>query len=104
MRSSKGDTAQLQADAAGYGVIIEPHHIEPEHYGLWPEHAAGVDLFLRCMTQWRSVGEKLIGLDYGVVLQLASLYQVSDPAKTLEDLQVMELHAREKINKRLDQS
>ena len=104
MRSNKGDTAQLQADAAGYGVILEQHHVEPDQYGLWEEHAEVVDLFLRCMTQWRSVGEKLIGLDYGVVLQMASLYQVSDPAKTLEDLQVMELHARETINKRLEQS
>jgi hypothetical protein len=102
MRSSKGDTAQLQADAAAYGIILEPHHVEPEKYLLWPEHADAVDLFLRCMTQWRASGNGVIGLDYGVVLQLASLYGIRDPATTLEELQVMELHARDLINKQAE--
>lgn len=102
MRSSKGDTAQLQADAAAYGIILEPHHVEPEQYLLWPEHADAVDLFLRCMTQWRASGNGVIGLDYGVVLQLASLYGICDPATTLEELQVMELHARDLINKQAE--
>jgi hypothetical protein len=102
MRSSKGDTAQLQADAAAYGIILEPHHVEPEQYLLWPEHADAVDLFLRCMTQWRASGNGVIGLDYAVVLQLASLYGIRDPATTLEELQVMELHARDLINKQAE--
>lgn len=102
MRSSKGDTAQLQADAAAYGIILEPHHVEPEQYLLWPEHADAVDLFLRCMTQWRASGNGVIGLDYGVVLQLASLYGIRDPGTTLEELQVMELHARDLINKQAE--
>jgi hypothetical protein len=102
MRSSKGDTAQLQADAAAYGIILEPHHVEPEKYPLWPEHADAVDLFLRCMTQWRASGNGVIGLDYGVVLQLASLYGIRDPGATLEELQVMELHARDLINKQAE--
>jgi hypothetical protein len=102
MRSSKGDTAQLQADAAAYGIILEPHHVEPEQYPLWPEHADAVDLFLRCMTQWRAAGNGVIGLDYGVVLQLASLYGIRDPGATLEELQVMELHARDLINKQAE--
>ena len=102
MRSSKGDTAQLQADAAAYGIILEPHHVEPEQYLLWPEHADAVDLFLRCMTQWRASGNGVIGLDYGVVLQLASLYGIRDPGATLEELQVMELHARDLINKQAE--
>jgi hypothetical protein len=101
-RGEKGDTEQLQAQAAAYGVILEQHHVEPEHYQLWPEHAEVVDLFLRCMTQWRPTSNGVIGLDYGVVLQLASLYKISDPAVVLEDLQVMELHARAQINKQLE--
>ena len=103
MRGGKGDTAQLQADAAAYGVILETHHVEPEQYGLWPEHAEAVDLFLRCMTQWRTSSAGVIGLDYGVVLSMASLYGITEPARMLENLQVMELHARELINKRLEQ-
>jgi hypothetical protein len=40
-----------------------------------------------------------LGLDYGVVLQMASLYQIQDLARVMEDLQIMELHARDLINK-----
>jgi hypothetical protein len=54
------------------------------------------------MTQWRASGNGVIGLDYGVVLQLASLYGIRDPATTLEELQVMELHARDLINKQAE--
>jgi hypothetical protein len=44
----------------------------------------------------------VIGLDYGVVLQLARLYGIRDPGATLEELQVMELHARDLINKQAE--
>jgi hypothetical protein len=54
------------------------------------------------MTQWRASGNGVIGLDYGVVLQLASLYGIRDPGATLEELQVMELHARDLINKQAE--
>ena len=40
-----------------------------------------------------------MGLDYGVVLQMASLYQIQDLTRVMEDLQIMELHARDLINK-----
>lgn len=50
------------------------------------------------MTQWRTTRAGVVGLDYGVVLQMASLYQISNPAKVLEDLQIMELHAIKLIN------
>jgi len=100
LRSRKGDTAQLQADAAAYGVILEAHHLAPAEYVLWPEHWSAVELFTRCDTQWRADGNGLIGLDYGVVLQMASLYQIKDLPSVMEDLQVMELHARELINKK----
>lgn len=104
MRGSKGDTAQLQADAAAYGVILEPHHVEPEQYEVWPEHVDAVDLFLRCMTQWRTSSTGVVGLDYGVVLQLISLYGMKEPAKVLEDLQVMELRAVKLLNKHAAQA
>jgi hypothetical protein len=101
LRSSKGDTAQLQADAAAYGVILEAHHLTPVDYALWPEHWPAVELFARCMTQWRSGANGVMGLDYGVVLQIASLYQIGDLPSVMEELQVMELHARELINKKV---
>jgi hypothetical protein len=92
----------LLADAAEYGIELPESMFAPQHFKLWPEHAEVVDLFLRCMTQWRPTSNGVIGLDYGVVLQLASLYKISDPAVVLEDLQVMELHARAQINKQLE--
>ena len=69
-----------------------------QHHTLWAEHKDPVELFARCMTQWRTTRAGVMGLDYGVVLQMASLYQISNPAKVLEDLQIMELHAIKLIN------
>ena len=56
-------------------------------------------MFMQVQTQWRTGANGLIGLDYGVVLQLASLKQIEDPVQLLDDLQVMELHARTLLNK-----
>ena len=93
----------LLADAAEYGIQLPDSMFTPKHYNLWPEHSEVVNLFLRCTTQWRTTSKGVMGLDYGVVLQLASLYEISDHRKILEELQVMELHARDHINKRLEQ-
>jgi hypothetical protein len=54
-------------------------------------------MFLRCQTQWRSGPNGLIGLDYGVVLNLCDLYDVGDAKALLEDLQIMESHALQLI-------
>ena len=66
---------------------------------MWPEHEDAVLMFLQCQTQWRVGGSGVIGLDYGVVLQMMDLYTVGNRRQTLEDLQVMESRARELINK-----
>lgn len=69
-----------------------------QNHTLWAEHVDAVNLFARCMTQWRTTASGVMGLDYGVVLQLASLYQISNTIEALENLQVMELHAIKLIN------
>ena len=56
-------------------------------------------MFLRCQTQWRTSMSGVIGLDYGVVLQLMDLYAVDNKREVLEDLQVMEAHARDLFHK-----
>jgi hypothetical protein len=71
----------------------------PSRYEVWPEHWDVLLMFLRVQTQWRATSNGLIGLDYGVVLQLASLQQIADPVALLDDLQVMEHHARELMTK-----
>lgn len=83
----------LLADAQAYGIAMPEEMLQPERYVLWTEHKDPVELFARCMTQWRTTASGVVGLDYGVVLQMASLYEIGNPAKVLEDLQIMELHA-----------
>jgi hypothetical protein len=65
---------------------------------VWPEHEDAVLMFLQCQTQWRTSSSGVIGLDYGVVLQMMDLYTVSNRRQVLEDLQIMEGRARELIN------
>ena len=91
---------ELIADAELWGVALPEEMTAPVDCNIWPEHLEVVSLFIRCMTQWRCGASGVIGLDYGVVLQMASLYQIQqDMAPLMEDLQIMELHARDLINK-----
>jgi hypothetical protein len=90
---------ELFADAAAFGLTLPEAMLAPKVYYIWPEHMDVLELFMRCMTQWRCGASGVIGLDYGVVIQMASLYQVQDLASVMEDLQIMELRARDLINK-----
>lgn len=90
---------ELLADAAAAGITLPENVTRPTDCFVWAEHWPAVELFIRCATQWRSGGNGVLGLDYGVVLQMASLYQIQDLARVMEDLQIMELHARNLINK-----
>ena len=90
---------ELLADAAAFGMALPEKMLAPKVYSVWPEHMDVLELFIRCATQWRSGANGVMGLDYGVVLQMASLYQVQDLTVVMEDLQIMELHARDLINK-----
>ena len=84
-------------DAEAYGLEIDPAMLAPEDYGVWAENWDAVDLFLRCQTQWRSGPGGLIGLDYSVLLALATMYlPASAEAETvLEEVQIMEARALE---------
>jgi hypothetical protein len=90
---------ELLADAAAAGITLPERLIKPKDCVVWADHWPAVELFIRCMTQWRAGANGVLGLDYGVVLQMASLYQIQDLARVMEDLQIMELHARNLINK-----
>lgn len=90
---------ELLADAASFGLTLPEEMLAPKVYIIWPEHQEALELFMRCATQWSSGANGVMGLDYGVVLQMASLYQIQDLARVMEDLQIMELHARDLINK-----
>lgn len=74
-------------------IQLPEHFFETDNFEVWPENLDALNMFLRCQTQWRAGPNGLIGLDYGVVLQLFRLYDVSNHQALLEDLQVMEGHA-----------
>lgn len=57
-------------------------------------------MFLRLQTQWRATSGALMGLDYGAVQWLFSLYEVENPVELLEDLQVIEGRIVEALNSR----
>jgi hypothetical protein len=94
-----GVNDELLADAAAAGITLPERVTKPKGCTIWPEHWPAVELLARCVTQWRTGGNGVVGLDYGVVLQMASLYQIQDLARVMEDLQIMELYARDLINK-----
>jgi hypothetical protein len=66
---------------------------ESNDFEIWPENVDALSMFMRCQTQWRSGPNGLIGLDYGVVLELCRLYDVGNKKALLEDLQIMEAEA-----------
>lgn len=93
---------ELLEDLKAYGAdasVLPERLTKPVEFEVWPEHEEAVLLFLRCQTQWRTTSSGVMGMDYGVVLQLMDLYAVEDRRQTLEDLQVMEARARELFNK-----
>lgn len=57
-------------------------------------------VFLRCQTQWRTASSGVVGLDYGVVLEVMRLYDVPSPPLVLEQVQIMESRAVELINEK----
>jgi hypothetical protein len=57
---------------------------------VWPENWEAVRLFIRCQTQWRVSDDRRIGLDYGALLAMGSLYQIDNLSQVVEDVQVIE--------------
>ncbi len=58
-----------------------------------------VRVFVMCITQWRAGSSGLVGLDYNVVFEVMSLYDIKDRRDTFERVQVMEMAALKKANK-----
>jgi hypothetical protein len=92
---------ELLADLAAYGAdasALPERMLQPVEYEVWQEHEDAVLMFLRCQTQWRTMSSGVMGMDYGVVLQLMDLYAVDNRRQVLEDLQIMEGRAKELFN------
>lgn len=95
---------ELLSDAAAFGIELPSSVTKAKEYEVWPEHEDAVMLFLRCQTQWRTTMMGVMGLDYGVILQMIDLYAVSDRLQAMEDLQVMEGRAKQLINEQAEKS
>ncbi len=94
-----GGGDELLADAQAAGIELPASVFERKVFEVWPENWPVVEMFLRVQTQWRTTSGGVIGLDYGVVLEMARLCRSPDPLALLEDLYVMEVRARELLNK-----
>jgi hypothetical protein len=55
-------------------------------------------MFLLCQDQWRVGGERILGIDLGVVLQVAGAYSVENKRQLVEDVQVIARHAAQLLN------
>ena len=91
-----GAGSDLEEQLARYGLDeshLPEHARRPADVVVWPEHEDAVMLFMLCSTQWRVGAMGRVGLDYGVVFQLMDLYDVTSRRETLENLQIMEVHA-----------
>lgn len=80
------------------GIVSTDDRPEPEDCEVWPQHWQTLELFLLCDDQWRVAGEAFIGLDLGVVLQVADAYAVKNKRQLLEDVQVIARRAAELMN------
>lgn len=96
----KASGESLDDQAAAFGIALPDAMRPPAEFEVWPEHEDAVLTFLRCQTQWRTISEGVVGLDYGVVLEVMRLYDVPSPSTVLEDVQVMESWAIELLNRR----
>ena len=84
-------------DAKAYGLELAPDMLAGADFGVWEENWHAVELFLRCQTQWRTGPGGVIGLDYSVVLALATMYlpATAQAETVLEEVQIMEARALE---------
>lgn len=72
-------------------MILPESEDSQEHFEVLEENWPAVSAFLRCQTQWRTSGAGgVVGLDYGAVQWIFTLYDVKEPCAVLDDLQVME--------------
>ena len=84
--------------------MIEPWRLEElrgqaNDFLLWEEHVPVVELFLRCIRQWRIAGDVFLGIDYTVLAWVSKLSGIEPTLQLLDDFQIMEAKAVDILNK-----
>lgn len=69
-------------------------------FELWEEHIPVVELFVRSIRQWRTIGEAFLGIDYVAMEAVARLNAMELTAELFDDFQIMEARAVEILNER----
>lgn len=71
-----------------------------EDFEVIPAAWPAVCMFLKVQTQWRISTGAIVGLDYSAVRWLFELYEVAEPRRLLDDLQIIEATVVETLNQR----
>ena len=71
-----------------------------EDFEVIPSAWPAVCMFLRVQTQWRISTGAIVGLDYSAVRWVFDLYEVKEPRRLLDDLQIIEATVVETLNQR----
>jgi hypothetical protein len=96
------DIDDLTEQAAQLGIAeFAPDAITRRECSVWPEHQDALLVFTASSTQWRAAGRAIVGLDYNAVFQIMDLYGITDRAKVLEDVQIIETRAIELFSETL---
>lgn len=85
--------------------VMEPWRLEQlqdgaEDFEIWEEHVPVVELFMRCIRQWRTAGEAFLGIDYSVLDWVCKLSGIEPTLQLLDNFQIMEAEAVEILNER----
>ncbi len=105
-KKGSNSTDTLESDLASQGLdlsVIEPWRLEElqaetEDFELWEEHVPVVELFMRCIRQWRTAGEAFLGIDYTVLAWVSKLSGIEPTLQLLDDFQIMEAKAVDILN------
>lgn len=82
--------------------MIQAASAEPDGhlFGVWPDNADTVMMFMRLQTQWNVIAGAFIGLNYQSAQFLIKIHGVENEAEMMDDLQAMEIAALQVMNKR----
>lgn len=94
--------AQLEEDAAAWGLDLDPRMIRAQHYEIWADHEEALDVFLACARQWRVVagmgGAWFQGIDASALHATMQMMGVENSRDVLLNVQCIEDGALEALN------